>query len=446
MLASGTRIEFKYKNKHWRNGEILSKTNTEMVLSVHKSLYKIKKVTLKMADVLRAFHVTKTLRVSNKVYPSWIAVNADVLIDREHYRVPEYGCASTGGHSSECGCASADGHSEWARIAHYRDNRHITLYFPSRQLLKIKQSQIVHIDQNRIQTRMQIQLQHAQYCAIAHMYDCVFPRLCRHDGCPPFRTSSRDMMVHGRQSRAFADIGDKMSVPSASSVILDDPVADRFDRRYKNIAESLAYIPVPVDVCVMICRFAFARSLCLYRSQDVQRRDVHVETRAGKLWPVNTKHVYGVQFRLRSDYQCEGIEVDVQFGSIRTYIILVNNKCSYKGVMDEAYDMHGGLRKFIWEDGGSKLLAAGDVCKIGFFISDGASVLHYADQPRNSPQMSGIPNCWYVRWQLFFKSRNLKNVQGSVGHSCYEAGNRYYNHHLDRRDASYDWFPFVRLL
>eukprot|EP01083_Nonionella_stella_P249638 862980_1 len=102
-LTKGRSIEYKYKNKEWKNGFIKSKTNTHMIIIIHKNIFKQKEISLRMCDVITLLHIKKTLKLSNQIFPQWIAIHTAVKI-----KYPKI-----------------IAHYEFAKIAHYRDNKSI---------------------------------------------------------------------------------------------------------------------------------------------------------------------------------------------------------------------------------------------------------------------------------------------------------------------------------
>ena len=88
---------------------IQSKNKQQMVLLIHKTIHKTKEVPLSMSEVMTLFHIKKTLRLTNRVYPSWIKVHANVAVFDDQLQ-----------------------HVECGTVIHYRDGKSITFYFPDR--------------------------------------------------------------------------------------------------------------------------------------------------------------------------------------------------------------------------------------------------------------------------------------------------------------------------
>ena len=106
-FVPGRRTEFKYKNTSWKNGFIKSKSKHEMRLVLHKTIEKTKEVSLPMSEAMTRFHLSKTLRFSNKIYPSWIKVyQMFIIVQYDRLNLPA--------------------------SVHYRDGKSITFQFLDR--------------------------------------------------------------------------------------------------------------------------------------------------------------------------------------------------------------------------------------------------------------------------------------------------------------------------
>merc|ERR1719242_2983648 len=78
-FTPGTSIEYKYNDKHWKNGTVFAANSSEITISIYKNVDKQKKITMRRHDISK-----KTIRLSNIAYPEWIKTNTTVYVERSH--------------------------------------------------------------------------------------------------------------------------------------------------------------------------------------------------------------------------------------------------------------------------------------------------------------------------------------------------------------------------
>ena len=80
LFQKGQLIEFKYKNKDWKNGEIVASNQQNIKIKIIKSINKFKTINIPKSKALSLVHINKTLKPSNIKYPSWIRYGTAVDI------------------------------------------------------------------------------------------------------------------------------------------------------------------------------------------------------------------------------------------------------------------------------------------------------------------------------------------------------------------------------
>eukprot|EP01084_Bolivina_argentea_P276484 471766_1 len=143
LFSIGTNIEYKYKNKDWKNGRIIDinpNNFNQTTLKIQKTVYKSKTIKISRTTLILNYAFKKTLKLSNIIYPFWISFDSKVKV-RE---ISEYGKNGI----------IAKTILEYYNIACYRDGKYITLYKTcEKDVLMIKQSKITSISNMSITTK-----------------------------------------------------------------------------------------------------------------------------------------------------------------------------------------------------------------------------------------------------------------------------------------------------
>eukprot|EP01084_Bolivina_argentea_P254508 427876_1 len=142
LFSIGTNILYKYKNKDWKNGRIIhinSNKFNEATIKIKKKINKYKTVKLSRAALIHSYVFKKTLKLSNTIYPLWIAYDSTVTLTKQ----PQI--------SHDLDFISEP--SEYYKIAYYRDGKSIYLYKNTiDDMLVIKHSDIENITDKCIET------------------------------------------------------------------------------------------------------------------------------------------------------------------------------------------------------------------------------------------------------------------------------------------------------
>eukprot|EP01084_Bolivina_argentea_P097495 175267_1 len=92
LFKIGTNIEFKYKNTRWKNGKITNVSNQNYLDTSIQIKFKItindyQTMTMNISKIVIDYHLNKTLKLSNMIYPNWIQLDSIVQINGINHKV-----------------------------------------------------------------------------------------------------------------------------------------------------------------------------------------------------------------------------------------------------------------------------------------------------------------------------------------------------------------------
>ena len=204
-------------------------------------------------------------------------------------------------------------------------------------------------------------------------------------------------------------------------------VADHRKLQTRTFCEILAEsYQVPYEISLTILELVHLQNIIPFYHPT----DLHPKIDS-KTWPVNFKYVYGVSFIPNRTIKCTGIQICANFGKVKTHCVL--GQCSGRrwgwiggcdvswraAVNEDAFDEHSETREFIFGEP-IVYLDSGTKYRIGFFLSDGASLSIY----RQTKDVMYLEDVRDVEWQFFHKGDRLTESDKS----------------------SYKWSPLIRLL
>ena len=71
LFTVGASVEYKYKDKDWKNGEIISSNKQEISIKILKKINKYKTIKIPKSKAMTLLYIKKTLKLSNVIYPTW---------------------------------------------------------------------------------------------------------------------------------------------------------------------------------------------------------------------------------------------------------------------------------------------------------------------------------------------------------------------------------------
>eukprot|EP01084_Bolivina_argentea_P298106 513669_1 len=318
-LSVGRKIEFKYKNKEWKNGEIIHKTKNNIEIKFRKSLKKNHKIIKMNKTKIMIDYGCKTFVFSYTKFRNmkWLKLDEYVTIyekDKIKYNMSDI---------------------RYYKVLHFRDGKSITFYknksLPN--ILTIYSKNITKIENNLIETNKYVisksngsihMLKEYLFNAFNIPYDIsqIILNLCICNGTIPL------IFENGFNGYEMFD----------AQLLKCDIL--KYDR-YKE---------------VMIW------PLCRNKSM------------LGIQFKVNESYI-----QTHGPIECIGVEIKCKFGKVNTYV----NFNGFIGVLDRNYNKSNDTSKYFWENNKVIMLKSDTtdrLCRMGFYVSDLIPIIDYQTQ------------------------------------------------------------------